>query len=187
MLRRELVLLALLISCAPSRPPRSAPGPDAGLASPDPEAVSPPNVPQLPGFSNAVKTGRTVYLSGMVPLDSLGRLVGQGDLPRQAGQALANLAEVLRAARGVPADLVRLTVYLVGYDSSMVAVVRQAVAPYADTRVPPALTIVGVQQLPQPGMLIAVDGIAVLRGQFPDRGRDRTRWQERSGEVGRQR
>jgi hypothetical protein len=61
------------------------------------------------------------------------------------------------------------------------------VAPYADTRVPPALTIVGVQQLPQPGMLIAVDGIAVLRGQFPDRGRDRTRWHERSGEVGRQR
>lgn len=184
MSRFPIVGLILLVSCAPPGPPRGAAAPGVSLA---PEAISAPHVPQIPGFSSAVRTGRTVYLSGMVPLDSLGHLIGPGDLTLQAGQALANVADILRAARGVPADLVRLTVYVVHYDTSAVTAIREAVRPYADTLVPPALTIVGVAQLPQPGILIAVDGVAVLRGQFPDRGRDRTRWQERSGETGRQR
>jgi enamine deaminase RidA (YjgF/YER057c/UK114 family) len=116
-----------------------------------------------------------VYLSGQVPLDSAGGLVGKGDLSAQALQAFANMAHVIRAARGVPADLVQLTVYVVGYDTSAAGVVRRAVEPYVEPRVPPALTIVGVATLPEPGMLIAVDGIAVLRGQLPDKLRDRGR------------
>jgi hypothetical protein len=49
------------------------------------------------------------------------------------------------------------------------------VEPYLEPRVPPALTIVGVATLPEPGMLIAADGVAVLRGQLPDKTRDRGR------------
>ena len=130
-------------------------------------------VPQLPGFSTAVKVGNTVYLSGQVPLDSAGALVGPGDLNAQAVQTFGNVAKVIRAAKGVPADLVQITVYVVGYDTSAAGIVRRAVDPYIEPDVPPALTIVGVATLPEPGMLIAADGIAALRGQLPDRTRDR--------------
>jgi enamine deaminase RidA (YjgF/YER057c/UK114 family) len=168
-----LATLALAAACAPSRPPRGFPGPD--LAQLQPRTVPAPGVPQLPGFSAAVKVGLTVYLSGQVPLDSTGRLVGPGDLPAQATQAMENVARVVRAAHGVPADLVHLTAYVVGYDTSAAGTLQRAVQPYVDSLVPPALTIVGVATLPEPGMLIAVDGVAVLRGEFPDRARDRGR------------
>lgn len=170
-MKKALLLFSLCSACAQNRP---APGmfqPDIRLSQPQTVVVS--GVPQLPGFSTAVKVGNTVYLSGQVPLDSLGHLVGKGDLGGQAAQAFSNMARVIRAAKGVPADLVQLTVYVSGYDTSAAGVVRRAIDPYIEPGVPPALTIVGVATLPEPGMLIAADGIAVLRGQLPDKTRDR--------------
>jgi len=176
MTTKTLLLALTLVGCA-SSPRRGSPGgfppPDIGLTQPHSVVVT--GVPQLPGFSTAVKVGNTVYLSGQVPLDSTEHLVGKGDLSAQAVQAFANLAHVIRAARGVPADLVQLTVYVVGYDTSAAGVIRRAVEPYVEPQVPPALTIVGVATLPEPGMLIAVDGVAVLRGQLPDKMRDKGR------------
>jgi enamine deaminase RidA (YjgF/YER057c/UK114 family) len=173
-MRHRLLLVLAAAACTPrGGPPGRFPQPDLALTQP--QAVPTSGVPQLPGFSTAVKVGNTVYLSGQVPLDSAGRLVGGSDLSGQAVQVFANMAQVIRAARGVPADLVQLTVYVVGYDTSAAGVVRRAVEPYLEPSVPPALTIVGVATLPEPGMLIAVDGIAVLRGQLPDRMRDRGR------------
>ena len=173
--QRSLLLLTLLLAgCAqPGRGPGGFPPPDMALTRP--RAVPAAGVPQLPGFSSAVKVGNTVYLSGQVPLDSAGKLVGNGDLGAQAVQTFSNMAKVIRAANGVPADLVQLTVYVVGYDTSAAGIVRRAIDPYLEPGVPPALTIVGVATLPEPGMLIAADGIAVLRGQLPDKMRDRGR------------
>jgi enamine deaminase RidA (YjgF/YER057c/UK114 family) len=165
-----LPLSVLAAACAPPRP-RGFASPAAFPAHPEPVVAA--DVPALPGFSTAVKVGTVVYLSGQVPLDSAGRLVGRDDLARQASRAFLNLARVIRAAHGVPADLAKLTVYVVGYDTSAVATVRGAVEPYLDPEVPAALTIVGVATLPEPGMRIAMDGIAILRGQLPDRTRDR--------------
>ena len=169
---RLLPLLALTALAACTQPrPRGFPSPAGFPAHPQPVVAA--DVPALPGFSTAVKVGTVVYLSGQVPLDSAGRLVGPNDLAAQTAQAFLNLSRVIRAARGVPADLARLTVYVVGYDTSAVATVRAAVEPYLDPEVPAALTIVGVATLPEPGMRIAMDGIAVLRGELPDRTRDR--------------
>jgi enamine deaminase RidA (YjgF/YER057c/UK114 family) len=176
-MRRSPILVVLtLAACAQQQRgpgPGRFPPPDISLSQP--QAVVAPGVPQLPGFSTAVKVGNTVYLSGQVPLDSAGGLVGRGDLNAQALQTLSNVARVIRSAHGVPADLVQITVYVVGYDTSAAGIVRRAVAPYAEPKVPPALTIVGVASLPEPGMLIAVDGVAVLRGLLPDKTRDRGR------------
>lgn len=173
--KRALFLPVVLVACSqgPQRGPGRFPPPDITLSQP--QAVPVAGIPQLPGFSVAVKVGNTVYLSGQVPLDSNGVLVGKGDLGAQAAQTFTNVAHVIRAARGVPADLVHLTVYVVGYDTSAAGIIRRAVAPYVEPAVPPALTIVGVATLPEPGMLIAADGIAVLRGLLPDRTRDRGR------------
>lgn len=168
-----LALLALLLlgpGCAPAGPPRGL-APD--LALNQAQAVQVPGVPGLPGFSSAIKVGPTLYLAGQVPLDSAGRLVGPGDLAIQTGQAFHNMARVIRAVRGVPADLVMLTAYVADYDTSVVAVIRGAIEPYLEPAAPAAVTIVGVARLPEPGMLVVLDGIAVLRGQLPDRTRDR--------------
>lgn len=166
-----LCLPGLGAGCAPAGPPRGFPGPD--LAQMQPQAVNAAGVPGLPGFSSAIKIGSTLYLSGQVPLDSAGTLVGPGDLSAQTAQAFRNVARLIRTVRGVPADLVKLTVYLTDYDTSAVTTVRAAIEPYLEPGAPAALTIVGISRLPEPGMLVVLDGIAVLRGQLPDRTRDR--------------
>ena len=84
------------------------------MAPPAPEFLQAPTVPGIDGFSSAVKVGQTIYLAGQVPLDSTGLLVGRGDRPAQLRQALANAAAVVRYARGVPADIIKLTIYCVG-------------------------------------------------------------------------
>jgi len=143
------------------------------LAQSQAQAVIVPGVPGVPGFSTAIKVGPTLYLAGQVPLDSAGRLVAPGVLAAQAGQAFANMARVIRAVRGVPADLVKITAYVADYDTSAVAVLRRTIEPYLEPAAPAALTVVGVDRLPEPGMLVVLDGVAVLRGQLPDRTRDR--------------
>ncbi len=139
-----------------------------------PIPIVPGKVPRIEGFSTAVKIGSTVYISGQVALDSLGNLVGPGDKAVQAAQALANLAAVVHSAQGVPADVVRLTFYVVHWAPSDLKILQQAAAVYFPATSAPAVTIVGVSTLPREDLLLAVDGIAVLRGQLPDKERDRT-------------
>jgi enamine deaminase RidA (YjgF/YER057c/UK114 family) len=163
-------LVLMLSACMAPRGPGRLPAPD--LAESQAHPVIAPGVPGIPGFSTAVKVGNVLYLSGQVPLDSAGLLVGADDLGAQARQAFANVARVLRAARGVPADLVQLTVYLATYDTAAVGAIRAAAEPYFEPGVPPTLSIVGIGALPEPRMRIVVSGIAVLRGLLPDRARD---------------
>src|SRR2546425_12524594 len=82
-----------------------APTPGAIRQGPDPVStryINPGTLAALPGFTHAVRIGSTLYVSGEVALDSLGRLVGPGDLRAQAAQAFANLATVLRIGGGPP-------------------------------------------------------------------------------------
>ena len=131
--------------------------------------VNPGTLAQLDGFTHAVRIGFVTYVSGEVPLDSAGRLVGAGDLAAQAKQAFANLNLVLRIAGNVPSDVVKLTVYVVNYHPQDLAVIRQAAPEFFPDKNPPAGSVVGVQALPQDGMLIAVDAIAQAPALFRPR------------------
>jgi enamine deaminase RidA (YjgF/YER057c/UK114 family) len=142
------------------------------MAPPAPEFLQAPTVPAIDGFSSAVKVGQTIYLAGQVPLDSTGLLVGRGDRSAQLRQALANASAVVRYARGVPADIIRLTIYCVGCTTEDFDTLRRQAAGLFPKEEGPALTMLGVALLPEPGLLVAVDGIAVLRGTYPDRNRD---------------
>lgn len=142
------------------------------MAPPTPEFIQAPNVPTLPGFSSAVKIGQTIYLAGQVPLDSTGLLVGGGDRVAQLKRALANATAVVRFARGVPADIVKLTIYCVGCTHDDFDAMRTAASAIFPIGEGAALTMLGVAGLPDPDMLVAVDGVAVLRGTIPDRTRD---------------
>jgi reactive intermediate/imine deaminase len=109
-------------------------------------------------YSQAVRVGETVYLSGQIPLvPGTGELV-TGDIQTQARQVFANLAAVAEAAGGRLSDLVRLTIYLT--DLAHFPVVNEVMAetfaePY------PARAAIGVAALPK-GAAIEMDAIMVL-------------------------
>jgi enamine deaminase RidA (YjgF/YER057c/UK114 family) len=128
--------------------------------------INPGTLAGLNGFTHAVRVGQMVYVSGEVALDSVGGLVGPGDLAAQARQAFANLALVLDIAGVSPSDVVQLNVYVVGLKPADWATVREAGAKFFPQRNPPAGTVLGVAALPREGLLIAVDAVAVIKATF---------------------
>jgi enamine deaminase RidA (YjgF/YER057c/UK114 family) len=143
----------------------------AASAPATPQQIIAPEVPVLEGLPHAVKVGYTVYVGAMVPLDSAGRLVGVGDLAAQARQAVRNLAAVMRAARGAPGDVIQATIYIRDLTPDKVVIVRNAVLDGLNRATPPALSVIGVSALTEPGIEIMIDAIGQLRSEFPDRSR----------------
>jgi enamine deaminase RidA (YjgF/YER057c/UK114 family) len=167
------LVLPSVVAGQSSQRGRGSPGTFFAGVSNAPQAIVASNVPVLEGLPHAVKIGLTVYVSAMLPLGSIGRVVGAGDLRAEARQAIGNLGAVMRAARGVPGDVVRATVYVRDLTPDKVAIVREAVLDGLDRAAPPALTVIGVSALAVPGADVAIEATAQLRGEFPDRSRDR--------------
>ena len=136
-----------------------------------PQQIIAPDVPVLEGLPHAVRIGYTVYVSAMVPLDSTGTLIGAGDLAVQTRQVLANPGAVMRAARGVPGDVVRATVYVRDLTPAKVAVIRREVLEGRDHAAPPALTVVGVSAFAEPGIEVMIEATGQLRSDYPDKSR----------------
>ena len=120
----------------------------------------------IEGFSQVVRMGHTVYVSGQVALDGEGRLVGPGDLRAQTTQALDNLSHALRIAGATPADVAKITVYVVNLVPADWATVREVGARFFPQRNPPAGVVVGVAALPRDGLLIAVDAVAIVKADY---------------------
>jgi reactive intermediate/imine deaminase len=115
--------------------------------------------PQAIGtYSQAIKAGNTVYLSGQIPLDpQTGELV-TGDIEAQVRQVFENLRAVARAAGGDLASAVKLNVYLT--DMGNFQTVNKVMAEYF-AQPYPARAAIGVAALPR-GTAVEVDGILVL-------------------------
>ena len=143
--------------------------PGGGLEPTQPRYINPGTLAARPGFTHAVRAGSTLYVSGEVALDSTGQIVGPGDLRAQARQAFANLALVLKIGGATPADVVKLTIYVLNYSPRDFEAIREAGAEFLPARNPPAGIVVGVQSLPMEGLLIAVDATAVIRAMFQPR------------------
>ena len=121
--------------------------------------VSTPDAPAAIGtYSQAVRAGDTVYLSGQIPLDPKTMKIVEGDFEAQAGRVFDNLRAVCRAAGGDFDRVVRVTVYLT--DLANFAKVNEVMSqnfkePY------PARAAVGVASLPR-GSLVEVDAVMHL-------------------------
>ena len=102
---------------------------------------------QAAGYSHVVEVrhGRTIFISGQVPLDAAGNLVGRGDFAAQAAQVFENIELALTAAGASCADLAKLTIFVV--DISQVAVLRAIRDRYVNTANPPASSLVRVAGL----------------------------------------
>lgn len=109
-------------------------------------------------YSQAVRAGGTVFLSGQIPLDpATGELV-EGDIAAQAKRAFDNLRAVCEAAGGSLAQVQRLGLYLV--DLGEFAQVNAVMAEYFQSPYPARSTI-GVSALPK-GARFEVDAILAL-------------------------
>jgi reactive intermediate/imine deaminase len=121
--------------------------------------IATPHAPQAIGtYSQAIRAGNTVYLSGQIPLDpTTGELV-TGDMEAQVRRVFDNLRAVAQAAGGDLSHVVKLTVYLT--DLAHFALVNRVMAEYFSQPYP-ARAAVGVAALPR-GAAVEMDGILEL-------------------------
>jgi reactive intermediate/imine deaminase len=125
-------------------------------------AKQPIHTPRAPAaigpYSQAIRAGDTVYLSGQIPLVPATMELVRGDIRAQIRQVFDNLAAVAEASGGSLANAVRLTVYLT--DLAHFPLVNEIMAEYCKAPYP-ARAAIGVAQLPR-GAAVEVDGILVL-------------------------
>jgi 2-iminobutanoate/2-iminopropanoate deaminase len=110
-------------------------------------------------YTDAVRAGDLLFISGCVALDADGKLVGEGDVVGQARQVFENIGLCLSAAGATFADVVKLTTFLTDVeDRARINPVRQEF--FGDAR--PASTLVEVSALVLPEFLIEVEAVAVV-------------------------
>ena len=109
-------------------------------------------------YSQAVKVGATVYLSGQIPLDPATMQLVAGGIEAQIRRVFDNLAAVAHAAGGGLADTVKLNVFLT--DLSHFALVNQVMAEYFQEPYP-ARAAIGVAALPR-GAQVEMDAVLAL-------------------------
>jgi reactive intermediate/imine deaminase len=109
-------------------------------------------------YSQAVKAGSTVYLSGQIPLVPSTMTMVSDDFAEQAVQVFENLQAVCEAAGGDMSHLVKVNIFLI--DLGHFAKVNEIMARYFSQPYP-ARAAIGVSQLPK-GAQIEIDGVMVL-------------------------
>jgi reactive intermediate/imine deaminase len=109
-------------------------------------------------YSQAIKAGATVYLSGQIPLDPETMELVAGDMRAQIERVFHNLQAVASAAGGSLADVVRLTVYLT--DLSHFTLVNEVMKTFFSEPFP-ARAAIGVATLPK-GATVEVDAVMVV-------------------------
>ena len=111
-------------------------------------------------YTDAVRWGDLLFISGLAPLDQKGRLVGGDDVVAQTRQIFENLAKILAVAEAGFEDVLRVTVYLTEIaDRAKINPVRQEF--FGTTR--PASTLIEVSALVVPGMKVEVEAIVGLK------------------------
>lgn len=108
-------------------------------------------------YSQAIRVGDTVYLSGQIPLDPATMQVIEGPIERQIERVFENLKAVASAAGGTMDDIVKVNVYLT--DLANFATVNEVMARYF-TEPYPARAAIGVSQLPK-GVPVEMDAVLV--------------------------
>jgi reactive intermediate/imine deaminase len=117
------------------------------------------NAPQAIGtYSQAIRAGNTVYLSGQIPLDPASGELVAGDMEAQVRRVFENLKAVAEAAGGNLSHVAKLNVYLT--DLAHFALVNRVMAEYF-TQPYPARAAIGVAALPK-GAAVEMDGILEL-------------------------
>lgn len=126
------------------------------------QAVQTKLAPEAIGtYSQAIKSGSTVYLSGQIPLDPKTMELCSEEIHLQITQVFDNLSVVCQAAGGSLANIVKLNVYL--RDLSHFSLINEAMTRYFVAPFP-ARAAIGVAALPRDAQ-VEIDGIMVLASE----------------------
>ncbi|WP_417596049.1 RidA family protein [Oceanospirillum sp.] len=109
-------------------------------------------------YSQAVKAGNTIYLSGQIPLVPETMEIISDDFAEQTEQVFKNISAVVEAAGGQLSDVVKLNIYLT--DLSNFATVNEVMGRFFKQPYP-ARAAVGIKELPK-GSLVEIEGIVVV-------------------------
>ena len=121
--------------------------------------ISTPNAPQAIGtYSQAVKCGNTVYVSGQIPLDPKSGELLTGDMEPQIRRVFENLKAIINAAGGDFSHVAKLNVFLT--DLSHFALVNKIMSEYFQQPYP-ARAAIGVAALPK-GAAVEMDCVVEL-------------------------
>jgi 2-iminobutanoate/2-iminopropanoate deaminase len=112
-------------------------------------------------FSEGFVAGNFIFVSGQLPVDGAGALVGDGDVTQQARQVFHNIGEVLSQAGSSLAEIVQLNLYLLDIDDiPRIASVRREL--FGEHR--PASTAVQVSGLLLAGARLEISAVALREG-----------------------
>jgi len=120
------------------------------------------NTSELHYSQVAVTTGRkTIYVAGQTALNNKMEVVGD-TLEEQMTQVFTNLTLALTDAGATLNDIARLDIYIVDYNANMIPVYTSVMAKFFDVKHLPTNTLLGVQALALPDLLVEVTATAVI-------------------------
>jgi len=106
--------------------------------------------------------GKLVYVSGQVSWDASGNVVGKGDMRAQSEQVFKNVAAALKAAGAGWGEVIKMNGYMVGMNAERVGAYREVRQRFLKEGALPASTLVGVEALVHPDLLLEVEVIAAI-------------------------
>ena len=110
-------------------------------------------------YTDAVRFGDVLFVSGIAPFDEAGKVVGGDDVVEQTRQVLENISSILAAAGATFADVLKVTVFLTDIgDRTLINPVRQQY--FGDSR--PASTLIEVSALAKPEMKVEIEAVVGL-------------------------
>jgi enamine deaminase RidA (YjgF/YER057c/UK114 family) len=168
-IEKRPAFVAASLTLAAAQTGRDSRDPEKIMSKPSKEFISPKTLiaPGPAGYSHVAKVNRgtIVYLSGQVPVDASGKLIGEADFEAQVEQVFANLRIAVEAAGGTMADIVKLNYYIVPeVDQATVQKLRPIRDRYINVEKPPASTFLVVNRLSRPGWLIEIEAVAAIDG-----------------------
>jgi enamine deaminase RidA (YjgF/YER057c/UK114 family) len=112
-------------------------------------------------YSQAVKVGDTIYVSGQVALDDAGNVIGVGDVGAQVRQAVRNIEAILKLTGACLRDVVKVTSFIVNRTPGSVQAYDRAFGEFFPGDCP-ASTLVEVRSLVLRELLVEIESIAVI-------------------------
>ena len=112
----------------------------------------------LAAYSQVVKKGPIITTAGLIPTNTDGSIVGEGDIKKQTTQTLENLVNALAAVGATLDDVVKTTIYLSNLENFKE--MNEVYNKYFEKN-PPARTTIGAQ-LVLPSLLFEIDAIAII-------------------------
>jgi len=131
--------------------------------------LNPPDLPDWSALFSQVVVAegsplRIVAISGQVGVDERQTLSGDGGFAAQTDGAFRNLVVALSAASCSVADVVKLTIYVVGYSVEKAGIITETMRRHFGSRPLPACSLVGIQALARPEFQVEVEALAIAEG-----------------------